>query len=77
METALRSAGLGRAQRDGACACQTGRRLDAYRQTAGVGRVDTLASCTYAHPDRFFSYRRTTHAGEADYGRQISALVLL
>jgi polyphenol oxidase len=32
--------------------------------------------CTYADPELFFSYRRTTHAGEADYGRQLSAIVL-
>ena len=43
---------------------------------AGAGRVENLAHCTYAQPNRFFSYRRTTHAREADYGRQISAVML-
>ncbi|RWL80027.1 MAG: peptidoglycan editing factor PgeF [Mesorhizobium sp.] len=36
----------------------------------GVGR------CTYAEEDLFYSYRRTTHRKEADYGRQVSAIVL-
>ena len=31
---------------------------------------------TYAEEELFYSYRRTTHRGEADYGRQISAIVL-
>ena len=35
-----------------------------------------LDRCTYAEEDLFFSYRRATHRGEADYGRQISAIVL-
>jgi YfiH family protein len=35
-----------------------------------------LGRCTYAEEDLFYSYRRTTHRGEADYGRQISAIVL-
>lgn len=32
--------------------------------------------CTYGEEDNFFSYRRTTHRSEADYGRQLSAIVL-
>lgn len=43
---------------------------------SGVPNVDTLAACTYARQDDFFSYRRTTHRGEADYGRDISAILL-
>ena len=35
-----------------------------------------LAPCTYAHADDFFSYRRSRARKEADYGRQISAIVL-
>ena len=35
-----------------------------------------LALCTYSDAAQFFSYRRTTHKGEADYGRQISAIML-
>jgi len=43
---------------------------------AGVGSVRTLARCTYAQADDFFSYRRSRAHNEADYGRQISAIVL-
>ena len=49
----------------------------AHRLTAaGAGMVETLGVCTYPPENGFFSFRRTTHAGEADYGRQISAIVL-
>jgi YfiH family protein len=43
---------------------------------AGVGSVESLGICTYPPENGFFSFRRTTHASEADYGRQISAIVL-
>jgi polyphenol oxidase len=43
---------------------------------AGLGKVGCLAPCTYAHADDFFSYRRSRAQKEADYGRQISAIVL-
>jgi polyphenol oxidase len=43
---------------------------------AGVGTVRTLVPCTYEHADDFFSYRRSRAHNEADYGRQISAIVL-
>lgn len=46
-------------------------RLSAAGVTAGH-----LGRCTYADEDDFYSYRRATHRGEADYGRQISAIVL-
>jgi YfiH family protein len=53
--------------------------LNAYTvdrlQRAGV-RAEKLDRCTYAEEDLFFSYRRTTHRKEADYGRQISAIIL-
>ena len=42
---------------------------------AGV-QAEKLDRCTYAEEELFFSYRRTTHRKEADYGRQISAIVL-
>jgi YfiH family protein len=42
---------------------------------AGVA-AEQLGRCTYAEEDLFYSYRRMTHRGEADYGRQISAIVL-
>jgi YfiH family protein len=48
------------------------RRLEA----AGIGDVSDLALSTYPPENGFFSYRRTTHRGEADYGREISAIVL-
>ena len=44
---------------------------------AGTGHVDNATQCTYAGKERFFSYRRTTHLRQADYGRQVSAVVLL
>lgn len=43
---------------------------------AGIDTVESVTACTYGAPERFFSYRRTTHRGEADYGRQVSAIVL-
>ncbi len=43
---------------------------------AGLAAVERQTHCTFANPKRYFSYRRTTQAKEADYGRQISAIVL-
>ena len=43
---------------------------------AGIADVTKLGLCTYPQDQGFFSFRRTTHRGEADYGRQISAIVL-
>jgi polyphenol oxidase len=43
---------------------------------AGVAAVSNLALCTYPPENGLFSYRRTTHRGEADYGRELSAIVL-
>ena len=43
---------------------------------AGI-EADQLGHCTYADEERYFSFRRTTHRGEPDYGRQISAIILL
>jgi hypothetical protein len=43
---------------------------------AGVGNLPGTSPCTYAHADDFFSYRRSQARKEADYGRQISAIVL-
>jgi YfiH family protein len=55
--------------------------LEAYvvarLSAAGVARVEKLALCTYSDESRFFSYRRTTHRREPDYGRQLSAIMLL
>ena len=44
-------------------------------QAAGIARIDDLGIDTY--PDEnLFSYRRSVHRKEADYGRQIHAIVL-
>jgi YfiH family protein len=49
----------------------------AHRLTAaGLTSLETLGICTYPPENGFFSFRRTTHAKEADYGRQISAIIL-
>ena len=45
-------------------------------QEAGVTAIERLSACTYAQESKFFSYRRATHRGEADYGRQLSAIML-
>jgi hypothetical protein len=44
---------------------------------AGIANAADLGLCTYPPENRFFSFRRTTHRGEPDYGRQISAIVLI
>lgn len=44
---------------------------------AGIGGFEDLKLDTYADESRFFSYRRTTHLKEADYGRLLSAIVLM
>jgi len=43
----------------------------------GLAAVDRIAADTCADPERFFSYRRSCLRGEPDYGRQLSAIVLL
>jgi YfiH family protein len=45
-------------------------------KSAGVDNVSRLTLCTYAREAEFFSFRRATHRGEADYGRELSAIVL-
>ncbi len=45
-------------------------------ERVGIGQVGDLGLCTYPPANGFFSYRRTTHLGEADYGREISAIML-
>lgn len=44
---------------------------------AGIENIDPLGLCTYENESLFFSYRRSIHRGETDYGRQISAIVLM
>ena len=43
---------------------------------AGVCNLPGASPCTYAFAEDFFSYRRSQARKEADYGRQISAIVL-
>jgi hypothetical protein len=45
-------------------------------EEAGVDSIEDLSLCTSENESLFFSYRRKTHRGEADYGRQISAIVV-
>jgi purine-nucleoside/S-methyl-5'-thioadenosine phosphorylase / adenosine deaminase len=45
-------------------------------ERARIGDVERLLACTYAEEKTFFSFRRATHRGEADYGRQVSAILL-
>jgi hypothetical protein len=42
----------------------------------GVRFVESQAHCTYHNESLFFSFRRSQHRSEADYGRQISAIVV-
>jgi len=44
---------------------------------AGVGEIVDLRRCTYYDETGLFSYRRSQHQGEDDYGRQISAILLV
>ncbi|MBX2804693.1 MAG: peptidoglycan editing factor PgeF [Hyphomicrobiales bacterium] len=44
---------------------------------AGIVSVERMELCTYTDDSLFYSYRRSIHQGEADYGRQISAIVIL
>ena len=45
-------------------------------EKAGLRNISDLALCTYPPENGLFSYRRTTHRGEADYGRELSAIML-
>lgn len=44
---------------------------------AGVAHIENLHLCTYENESLFFSYRRSVHRNEPDYGRQISAILIL
>ncbi len=43
---------------------------------AGLSQIGTIGACTFADSRDFFSFRRSQARKEADYGRQISAIVL-
>jgi YfiH family protein len=49
--------------------------LDRLRR-AGVAEAQGLGVCNFTLQDELFSYRRSRVRGDADYGRQISAIVL-
>jgi len=44
---------------------------------SGIGTIEMMPKCTYLGAEDYFSYRRTTHRKEADYGRQLSAIMLM
>jgi YfiH family protein len=46
-------------------------------QEAGLAGCESLGLCTYENESLFFSYRRSSHRSEGDYGRQISAMLIL
>lgn len=49
----------------------------AYRLSlCGVRQVSLMGLDTYADAENFYSFRRATHRGEADYGREMSAIVI-
>ena len=43
---------------------------------AGIGAIERRTPCTDRNESEFFSYRRSQRLGHADYGRQISAIVV-
>ena len=45
-------------------------------QSKGAGSIQDIGACTYENELILFSYRRSVHKFEADYGRQISAILL-
>ena len=45
-------------------------------QKAEIAHLEKLDICTYAPENSLFSYRRSGHRNEADYGRQISAILI-
>jgi hypothetical protein len=46
-------------------------------RATGIGDIERSNMCTYEHGEQYFSFRRTTHRGEADYGRNLSAIMLV
>jgi len=43
---------------------------------AGLRHISVLPDCTYGQPQDYFSYRYNSHRGIADYGRNISAIII-
>ena len=50
--------------------------LLARLSAAGITSAAALPDCTYGAPAEYFSYRYNTHRNIADYGRNISAIML-
>ncbi len=50
--------------------------VESRLRAAGLAGIERQSLCTYANESLFFSFRRSQHLGEADYGRQISAIVV-
>ncbi len=51
--------------------------VDLRLHEAGIGQREILGVCTYGGHDTHFSFRRATHRGEAQYGRNLSAIMLM
>ena len=51
--------------------------VTALLTAAVAGKIERQTPCTYANESLFYSFRRATHANAPDYGRQISAIVLI
>jgi len=43
---------------------------------AGLRHVSAIPDCTYGQPDEYFSYRYNSHKSIADYGRNISSIII-
>ena len=50
--------------------------VEARLKSSGVAKVERNSPCTHRNESLFYSYRRSTQRSEADYGRQISAIVV-
>lgn len=50
--------------------------VEARLGRAGIAGIELQSLCTYDNDSLLFSFRRATHRNEADYGRQISAIVV-
>jgi len=50
--------------------------VEARLAGAGLAEIERQSPCTYANESIFFSFRRSQHRKEAEYGRQISAIVV-
>ncbi|MGZ5915060.1 MAG: peptidoglycan editing factor PgeF [Hyphomicrobium sp.] len=50
--------------------------VEARLIAAGLAEIERQSPCTYENESIFFSFRRSQHRKEADYGRQIAAIVV-